>query len=121
MSSACPLPLTLGSVTSAAANDAARGVGGRPLGRADAERLAGFLKVVSDATRLQLLSMIADAEGGEACVSDLVEPLGLRQPTVSHHLKVLVDAGLLTRERRGNWVWFSVVPDQLDTVARILR
>lgn len=59
-------------------------------------------------------------EGGEACVCDLTEPLGLSQPTVSHHLKVLVDAGLLTRDKRGVWAYFTLVPDALDSLAAVL-
>lgn len=81
-----------------------------PLGSADAERLAVQLKALSDPTRLRLLSHVA-AQGCEAvCACDLTEPLGISQPTVSHHMKKLVDAGLLTREQRGRWAHYSVVP-----------
>ena len=59
-------------------------------------------------------------DGGEACVCELTEPLGLSQPTVSHHLKVLVDAGLLDREQRGVWAYYSIVPDALDALAAVL-
>ncbi|HEX6342187.1 metalloregulator ArsR/SmtB family transcription factor [Umezawaea sp.] len=86
-------------------------VAAEPLDRSTAERLAKLLKAVADPARLQLLSIIHGAPGGEVCVCDLVEPLGLSQPTVSHHLKVLTDAGLLSRERRGTWAYFSVVPE----------
>lgn len=91
------------------------------LDRADAERLAGLLQVVSDPTRLQLLSLVRASPGGEANVGDLTAPLGLSQPTVSYHLKVLVEAGLLRREKRGLWVWYSLVPDGLAALAAILR
>lgn len=64
--------------------------------------------------------MIAAHEGGEACVCDLTELLGLSQPTVSHHLKVLVDPGLLTRDQRGVWVYFPLVPAALDSLAEVL-
>ena len=64
--------------------------------------------------------MIAAHQGGEACVCDLTEPLGLSQPTVSHHLKVLVDAGLLTRDKRGVWAYFTLVPGALDSLADVL-
>ncbi len=64
--------------------------------------------------------MVAAHDGGEACVCDLTEPLGLTQPTVSHHLKVLVDAGLLTREKRGVWAYFTLVPGALDSLAAML-
>ena len=90
------------------------------LTREQAETNAVLLKAVSDPVRLRLLSMIRDSESGEACVCDLTEPLGLSQPTVSHHLKVLVDAGFLTREKRGVWAYFSLVPGALDAVVTAL-
>ncbi len=86
----------------------------------DAELLATRFKAIGEPTRLRLLSMIAAHDGGEACVCDLNEPLNLSQPTVSHHLKVLVDAGLLTREKRGVWAYFTVVPGALDSIAGAL-
>lgn len=79
----------------------------------DAAALARTLKALADPTRLRLLSLIAAGEGGEACVCDLVEPVGLSQPTVSHHLKVLTNAGLVTREKRGVWAHYSIVPGAL--------
>lgn len=85
-----------------------------------AEVLAKSLKAVADPARLRLLSMVAAHEGAEACVCDLQEPLGLSQPTVSHHLKVLVDAGILHREKRGTWAYFSLVPGALDSLAGLL-
>jgi ArsR family transcriptional regulator len=88
-----------------------------PLSEADAERLASVLKVVADPTRLRLLSLIASSPDGELCVCDLTEPLGLSQPTVSHHLKVMAAVGLLEREKRGVWAYFRVVPDVLDNLA----
>lgn len=92
----------------------------QPLDRAEAERLAGLLKAVADPARLQLLSLILAAPDGEACVCDLTASLGLRQPTVSHHLKVLVEAGLLTRDRRGTWAWYALVPDRLGDLRTLL-
>jgi ArsR family transcriptional regulator, arsenate/arsenite/antimonite-responsive transcriptional repressor len=89
----------------------------RPLSMAEAERLAGVLKAVADPTRLRLLSLVAAHEGGEACVCDLTAPVGLSQPTVSHHLKVLVDAGLLTRDKRGVWAFYRLVPGALDALS----
>jgi ArsR family transcriptional regulator len=83
-----------------------------PLSEDDAERLASALRVVADPARLRLLSLIAAA--GESCVCDLTEPLGLSQPTVSHHLKVLTEAGLLAREQRGRWAFFRLQPHGLD-------
>lgn len=91
------------------------------LSAAAATNLARPLKAIADPARLRLLSMVAAHEGGEACVCDLTEPLGLSQPTVSHHLKVLVDAGLLTRDKRGVWAYFTLVPDALDSLAAVLR
>ncbi|SDO38345.1 transcriptional regulator, ArsR family [Nakamurella panacisegetis] len=91
-----------------------------PLTAADASALAQTLKAIADPTRLRLLSMVAAHEGGEACVCDLTEPLGLTQPTISHHLRVLVDAGLLTRDKRGVWAYFTLVPGALDSLAAVL-
>lgn len=91
----------------------------RPLSAAAATDLARTLKAIADPARLRLLSLIAAHEGGEACVCDLVEPLGLAQPTVSHHLKVLVEAGLVTRDKRGVWAYFTLVPGALDSLADV--
>ena len=82
-----------------------------PLGEAEAASLAESFKVIADPVRLRLLSLIAAGE--EVCACDLVEPVGRSQPTVSHHLKVLREAGLLSSEKRGSWVWYSVVPERL--------
>ncbi|MDN5790826.1 MAG: metalloregulator ArsR/SmtB family transcription factor [Micrococcales bacterium] len=90
-----------------------------PLERAEADELAVLLKAVADPVRLQLLSIIRAANGHSACVCDLTPAVGLSQPTVSHHLKVLTEAGLLTRERRGPWAWFTLVPERLAQVGRI--
>jgi ArsR family transcriptional regulator, arsenate/arsenite/antimonite-responsive transcriptional repressor len=91
------------------------------LSRGEAERTATLLKAVADPTRLQLLALIRASEGSEACVCDLTAPVGLTQPTVSHHLKVLVEAGLLRREKRGTWAWFVLVPERLEDLAAIFR
>ncbi len=85
-----------------------------------AEQLARSLKAIADPARLRLLSIVAAHEGGEACVCDLVDPLELSQPTVSHHLKILVDAGLLHRDKRGVWAYYSLVPGALQAVAELL-
>lgn len=82
----------------------------------DAVALAKTLKALADPTRIRLLSMIAAHEGGEACVCDLIEPVGLSQPTVSHHLKQLTEAGLVTREKRGVWAYFTIVPGALEAL-----
>lgn len=90
-----------------------------PLERTDAERLAALLKAVADPTRLQLMSMVASVDGA-ACVCDLTAPLGLTQPTISHHLKVLVDAGLLAREQRGVWAYYSLVRSRFEEIRSLL-
>jgi ArsR family transcriptional regulator len=89
------------------------------LSREQAEAHAVLLKAVADPVRLRLLSIIRDSEGGEACVCDLTPAVELSQPTVSHHLKVLSEAGLIEREKRGTWAWFRVVPSRLDDVRAI--
>jgi ArsR family transcriptional regulator, arsenate/arsenite/antimonite-responsive transcriptional repressor len=85
----------------------------------DAARLAGLLKVVADPTRLRLLSLIGSSTDGEVCVCDLTAPLGLSQPTVSHHLKVLTGAGLVQRDKRGVWAYYRVVPGALSGLAAV--
>jgi ArsR family transcriptional regulator len=91
-----------------------------PLAETDAEDLAAAFKVLSDPVRLRMLSFVASAESGEVCACDLVEPSGRSQPTVSHHLALLVGAGLLTREKRGRWAWYRVVPERLSTLQAAL-
>lgn len=92
-----------------------------PLERDAAESLARTLRAVADPTRLQLLSMIAGAPEEEATVSDLATSLGLTQPTVTHHLKILVDDGVLIRDRRGKHIWHQLAPDRRDSVLDLLR
>ena len=92
----------------------------RPLSAEEAGDLSRVLKAIADPARLRLLSLVAAHAGGEACVCDLTEPLGLSQPTVSHHLKVLVDAGLLSRDKRGVWAYYALVPGALDALAGVL-
>ena len=91
-----------------------------PLGVEEAEGLAGALKVLADPARLRLLSLIQSQPSGAACVCTHTEPLDLTQPTISHHLKVLLDAGLVEREQRGSWAFFRVVPDQLRALRELL-
>lgn len=88
-----------------------------PLDRDEAQRVAKVLKAVADPARLQLLSIIRSA--GEACACTLNDPVGLSQPTVSHHLKVLTDAGLIVREQRGQWAWFSADEDRIRDLGRL--
>ena len=84
---------------------------GGPMGPDDARRVAGLLKALADPTRLRLLSHVAAQGCDTVCVCSLTDDLGISQPTVSHHMKKLVDAGLLTREQRGKWAHYSVVPE----------
>lgn len=100
---ACCAPVTGGIITDAAA-----------------DTLARMFKALGDPTRVKLLSLIAAGSGGEACICDLTDPVGLSQPTVSHHMKQLVEAGLVTREQRGKWAYFSVVPESLRLLAGAL-
>ena len=79
----------------------------------EARDLAAALRALADPARLRLLSLVAGAPTGEACACDLVAPIGRSQPTVSHHLSVLVGAGLLSREQRGRWAWYRVIPERL--------
>jgi ArsR family transcriptional regulator, arsenate/arsenite/antimonite-responsive transcriptional repressor len=90
-----------------------------PLAEADAEDLALVFAALSDPVRLRLLSLVAQA--GEICSCDLQDPLGKAQPTISHHTKVLAEAGLLSGERRGRWVWWRIVPDRLAAVRSALE
>ncbi|WP_188437569.1 ArsR/SmtB family transcription factor [Microbacterium murale] len=87
----------------------------------DAERVSRVFKALGDPTRVRLLSLIAAGEGGEACICDLTEPVGLSQGTVSHHMKLLTDAGLVTREQRGKWAYFAVNNGALDAAADAIR
>ena len=88
---------------------------------AEADSIARTFKALGDPTRVRLLSLIAASRDGEACICDLTEPVGLSQPTVSHHMKLLVDAGLATREQRGRWAYFRVVTETLDQAVSALR
>lgn len=87
-----------------------------PLGGADAAPLARGFAALGDAARLQILSLLAVSPAGEVCVCEFVGPLGKSQPTVSHHLKVLAEAGLVEGVRRGKWVWYRLVPERLDAL-----
>lgn len=89
--------------------------------RASAVEIASTLKAVADPTRLQLLALIASRPDREACVCDLTEDVDLSQPTVSHHLKVLVDSGLLRKEQRQTWSWFSLDEKRWDELRAFLR
>lgn len=89
----------------------------RAISPARAEQLANGFKALADPSRLRILSIVAASPDQEACVCDLQAPLGLSQPTVSHHLKLLVNAGYLTRSKRGTWAFYRLVPESLDALA----
>ncbi len=84
-----------------------------PLDHIEADELAAAFKVLADPVRLRLLSLVATAPDGELCACDVVDMIGRSQPTVSHHLSILADAGLLAREQRGRWAYFRVDPDRV--------
>lgn len=91
-----------------------------PLGEPEARELARAFAALADPARLRLFSLIAAQPEGEVCACALVEPLGRSQPTVSHHLKVLYEAGLVGRERRGTWIWYRVVPGRMEALRAAL-
>jgi ArsR family transcriptional regulator len=90
------------------------------LGAEEAQQRALVFKALADPNRLRLLSIVKADASGECCVCDLTEPLDLGQPTVSHHLTILVEAGLLRREKRGTWAYYSLVPGALEEAAGLL-
>lgn len=101
-------------------NDAAACCGTVTGGALDAEaaqRLARSFKALGDPARVRLLSLIAATDTGEACICDLTGPLGLSQPTVSHHMRQLVEAGLVTRQQRGKWAFYAVVDEALEALS----
>jgi ArsR family transcriptional regulator len=91
-----------------------------PIDERTASDLATGFHALADPARLRLLSLVASQPAGEVCACELVEPLGKSQPTVSHHLKVLYEAGLVDREKRGTWVWYWAVPERLAALRRVL-
>ena len=86
-----------------------------------ADQLARSFRALADPTRVRLLSLIAAATDREACICDLTDVVALSQPTVSHHMRQLVDAGLVTREQRGKWAFYAVVDEALDALGNALR
>ncbi|MER6194858.1 metalloregulator ArsR/SmtB family transcription factor [Streptomyces cyaneofuscatus] len=91
-----------------------------PLDEGQSETLAKVFKALGDPVRLRLLSMIASRAGGEVCVCDLTPAFDLSQPTISHHLKLLKQAGLIDSERRGTWVYYRLLPQMTDRLAQVL-
>jgi ArsR family transcriptional regulator len=95
-------------------------VAGGTMEAAEAARLARSFKALADPTRVRLLSLIAASETGEACICDLTTVVGLSQPTISHHMRQLVDAGLVTRDQRGRWAYYAVVREALQALGHDL-
>jgi ArsR family transcriptional regulator, arsenate/arsenite/antimonite-responsive transcriptional repressor len=86
----------------------------------EVQRLAASFSALADPARLHLISLIANAPAGEACACDLIEPIGKSQPTVSHHLKVLTEAELILREKRGVWAWYRINPERVEALRNAL-
>lgn len=95
-------------------------VGGDALTERQATELADALKAIADPVRLRLVSLVATSPSGEVCACDLPGALERSQPTISHHLSLLVDAGVLEREQRGKWAWFRLRPERLDELSAVL-
>ncbi len=96
-------------------------VGSADFDEADAVELARSFAALADPIRLRLFNLIAAAGDGEVCNCDLIEPVGRSQPTVSHHLKILREEGLVEADKRGIWVWYRVVPERLEQLRAALR
>jgi ArsR family transcriptional regulator len=92
----------------------------QPLSAEQAEQVAPLLKALADPVRLRLMSLVASRQGGEACVCDLNEAFDLSQPTISHHMKVLYDAGLVDRDKRGVWVYYRARPEALASLGALI-
>jgi ArsR family transcriptional regulator, arsenate/arsenite/antimonite-responsive transcriptional repressor len=91
-----------------------------PLSVEDATQLSMRLKALADPARLRLVSLLLVSENGELCTCDVTEPLGLSQPTISHHFRKLTEAGLVTGERRGTWTYYRIVPEALAALAAVI-
>ena len=103
-------------VTTISTEECCPGVLTETLDEHDAAELARGFAALSDPTRLRLLNLLASAETGEISACDFVEPMGKSQPTVSHHLRTLTEAGLIVGDKRGRWIWYSLVPDRLEAL-----
>lgn len=111
------MPNAVASVTPEGVAACCSPLTGGVIDTATAEHLAALFKALADPARVKLISLIAASDAGEACICDLTGPLSLTQPTVSHHMKLLVDTGLVSREQRGRWAYYRVNGDALDAVA----
>jgi ArsR family transcriptional regulator len=121
MLAAVPTASTAVGPTVSAVTACCTPVTGGLLDDAAAAAMARVFKALGDPTRVRLLSLIAASEGGEACICDLTAPVRLSQPTVSHHMKLLVEAGLITREQRGKWAYYRIVDQTLTAVSQALE
>ena len=110
-----PLPLLMDDLTACCPPSA-----GQALDATSAERLAAVLKVLAEPTRLRLLSLVAANQDSEECICNLTDVVGVSQPTVSHHMRLLVDSGLLEREQRGKWAYYRLVPGAMDTLTTLI-
>lgn len=115
------MPASLHEVPVVAAKPCCEPLAAAPLAAVQATELARRLKALADPARLRVLSLLLADGGREACTCDLVEPLGLRQPTVTHHLQRLAAVGLVRGERRGRWTYYRAVPEALDSLRSVLR
>jgi len=111
---------TAGATNPPSAAGCCGGLSDKALTTTQAETLAHAFAALSDPIRLRLLSLIATSAAGEVCACDVVDPLGKSQPTVSHHLKVLREAGLVTADKRGIWMWYRAVPERIAEVRAAL-
>jgi ArsR family transcriptional regulator len=117
MSKSAPPTLTLTPVETVAC---CAPLSREPMSRQQAEQVAALLKALADPVRLRLMSLVASHEGGEACVCDLTDAFDLSQPTISHHLKVLHETGLLDREKRGVWVYYRARTEALANLGALI-
>ena len=102
-------------------NDCCSSMTAAPLDKEVATQVAAAFKALGDPVRVQIVSRVASSASGEVCVCDLPLALGIAQPTVSHHLRLLSQAGILEREQRGKWAFFSIAPGAFDTLRRLLQ
>ena len=109
------------SISSADALSCCTPLSGEPMSEEQAGQVAPLLKALADPVRLRLMSIVLSHEGGEACVCDLTPAFDLSQPTISHHLKVLHEAGLLNREKRGVWVYYQARPEALAALVTLFE
>ena len=115
-----PKPLPLLDPPSATAAICCPPLAASPLSAAEADQLATQLKALADPARLRLVSMLLASDDQEACTCDMTDPIGLSQPTVTHHFRKLAEAGIVTGERRGTWTFYRVVPETLTAISRVI-